>query len=369
MKSKVIFGKWEGITVLLNLLGVQVFLNFPRSMAEAAGTAGWILALYVSLLALLLFAWITKLYSKFEGMDILDVSEKAAGRIGKIIFGLIIIAHITLALSSILREFGEDMKVIAFNVSPISYVMLFFLVGMILGAYAGLEAIVRFHAIVVPIILVFYIIALIAVSPYYHFSNLLPIMGNGANTIFISGLSKISIFAPLIIYLLIVPFIRTHGNFKTVGYVSIGISSFIFVSSALFYVAAMSYPTCLENFLPVYELSRLIYLGRFFQRVESLFVLSWAASALLYLSMGFFALVYVFKKIFNLEYYKPLIIPLSILIFVVSLLPKNLMEAITLETSYFRSWTWIDAFALTIIILLLAGARKRSNKKEEDKIV
>ncbi|MCR4435856.1 MAG: GerAB/ArcD/ProY family transporter [Clostridiales bacterium] len=367
-ESKIVFGKWETAALLINALNVQVFLNFPRTMAERGGTAGWILAAYISVLAFLLFLLISRLYSRFEGKDLLDLGEYIGGSAGRIIVGIIILIHITFIISIILREFAEDMKVISLPASPISFVILFFLSGMIAGAYAGIEAIVRFHAFIVPIILAGYLIIIGGVAPYYNISNIMPILGNGAYAIFGSGFFRISSFSGLIALFLLFPFIKTGKNFKSAGSLAIGISSGVLITSALTFLLVFPYPSAIEGFLPIFQLARLINYGRFFQRVESIFVMIWAIAALLYLSMGFFLIVYVFSKTFRLEYYRPLIIPMAIIVFAISLWPKNLMSAIAMETVYFRSAAWAVTFGMTLLLLLVAGAmKKRNHRKEGDR--
>jgi hypothetical protein len=162
-----------------------------------------------------------------------------------------------------------------------------------------------------------------------------------------------------------VPFLKTNKNFRKTGYYTILLSAISLVTSVLIYLSAFPYPTALESFLPIYQLARLINYGRFFQRVESIFVLIWAASALIYLSTGFFFILHVFRKTFGLKYYKPLIIPMAILIFNLSLLPPNLMTVMKLDTEFFRSYVWIVTFIVPIVALLLARARLKSAKKRK----
>jgi hypothetical protein len=71
-------------------------------------------------------------------------------------------------------------------------------------------------------------------------------------------------------------------------------------------------------------MGRLINYGRFFQRVEAMFMLIWAAAALLYLSTVFYFILHIIQKTFKLKYYKPLIIPFAILILNLSLKKKKL---------------------------------------------
>jgi spore germination protein (amino acid permease) len=364
MKSKIIFGRWEAIAFILNLLITQVILGFPRSMVETGKTAGWMIPIYATGIILICFAVISRLYSPFEGKDILEIAEETGGDILRIVIGLLFLIYLVFIISVVLREFAEDMKVVALPASPISFVTMFFLVGMIVGAYAGLEALVRCNSYIVPIIIGGLLVIIIGCVPFFNAYNLMPVLGSGIPNIFGRGFLKISMFSALSILFFIAPYIKTKKNFRSVGYISIAIAGFLFTLTTAAYLLVYPFPVALERFLPVYNLARLINFGRFFQRIESIFVLIWAASALLYLSGGFFLILHVFRKTFKLDYYKPLIIPMSILIFTISLLPPNLLSAVELEQRYFRNYIWILTFVIPIILLLFAGWIKKSRKKE-----
>ncbi|OPZ89397.1 MAG: hypothetical protein BWY74_02744 [Firmicutes bacterium ADurb.Bin419] len=88
-------------------------------------------------------------------------------------------------------------------------------------------------------------------------------------------------------------------------------------------------------------------------------------AGLVYLSVGLFFIVYVIKKTFSLEYYRPLIIPTAVILFTLCLIPQSLMASINLEGEIYRKYSWLVTFILPIIILLLAKLVKR--KKEGGK--
>lgn len=366
MEKKLTIGKWEAASLLINAMCLQLFLNLPRLMAEAAATAGWMLCLYAGILALAAFAVIEVLYRPFEGKDILDIAEYAAGVPGRVAAGTIIMGHLIYALMVILREFGEDMKVIALVVSPISFVILFFAAGMVMASYMGLEAVVRVHAYSVPIVAAGFLVIAFGVAPYYNPHYVLPLMGNGAYRILIGGIPRISIFSSLILLYLLPPFLGTHRSFRGAGYASIILSMLLMTLGCAVYLMVFPYKVTVESFLPIYQLARLINYGRFFQRIESLFLVIWAAAALLYLSLVFFMLLYTFKRTYGLRYYRPLILPFAVIVFNLSLLPPNLMVAIYLETKYFRNFAALVTFGLTILILAAArikySIRERSSE-------
>ena len=362
MKNETVFGRWEANCLLIILIGAKIFLNFPRVIEEIVGNAGWILVLVTTVLAFILFYIITRLYEPFEGMDLIDIADRAMGSAGKLIVGGVLIAYLIFTASIMLREFGEDMKTISFAMSPISFMLILFIAGMIAAAYFGLEPIVRIAAILTPVIVAGYLIIILGVIPYYRFNNLYPLLGHGVDAIAANSIPQLSMFSLFEMLFLITPYIKTNKNMKRVGYSVLGASCFALITSTLVYALVYPYPIALENFLPIYQLARLINIGRFFQRIESMFVFIWAAGALLHLSATFYLAIHLFAKILRLKYQKPLIIPFAILVFNISLLPPSLMETIKLETQFSKNYFAFISFGLPILVLLIARIRKRMVK-------
>jgi len=60
-------------------------------MAKIGGSAAWIVAIYISILAIIVFYITSKLYSNFEGKDIIDIGEILGGKALKIPLGILII--------------------------------------------------------------------------------------------------------------------------------------------------------------------------------------------------------------------------------------------------------------------------------------
>ncbi len=351
MENKVSFGRFEATTLLVNAICVQIFLSFPRIMAQEGATAGWILVFYNSILVLFLFILIIRLFSRFEGMDLLDISENIGGSVARILIGSLIMLYFAFITSLILREFGEGIKVVALPESPLNFVILLFMVGLVGSAYFGLESIVRFHAIIIPLIMVGLLIVLFGVSPHYNFDNLYPVLGTGAYSIFVKSIDRISTFSALIILFMITPFIKTVKNLKIVGFITITTASVFLIMATVVFLAVIPYPAALESEIPIYQMARLIDIPRIFERVESVFIIIWTAAVLLFLSAGFYFLVYVFKRTFKLTYYKPLILPFAILILSLSHLLNNDVSTIHLKTKYFSHFSWIVSFGLPLLLL------------------
>lgn len=359
MKKKTVFGNWEAGAIISNLICAKVFLDSPRLAVETAGTAAWIFTIYIAILAIIGFTVIQRLYKPYEGKDLLDIAELAAGNIGRVFVGLVIILCLGWSTTAYMRLFSENMKLISLTTSPLSFVELFYMVCLVVGAYLGMEALSRLHAFAVIIIAAGFLLIMLGVVNYIDLGNLLPILGNGAEKIFIKGASKVSAFFEILVLFLLAPFLKKHQNFRATGYWSLGLSAVFLLISSFVFSSVFPYPSSLERTIPIFHIARLIKLGRFFQRVESLFLFIWAASSLLYISVTFYFILFTFQKTFQLDYYKPLIIPFAIIIMSVSFIPSDFTEIIGYEVNLFRNWAWIVAFVMPVLLLILARPRKK----------
>ena len=362
-------GNIGAIFLLVNGICMQLFLGFPRRMVDAGGTAGWMIPLYTSVISLILFFFISKLYSNFEGKDIIDVAQIAGGNIGRLVVGVILIADYAFILSILLRIFGENIKVFALNQSPLSFIIMTFIIVMAISAYVGIESIVRFNSLIVPIVATAFIIIILGNVNFMDVTNLFPILGTGPYEIFIKQISGISIYSSLSAIFLVTPFLGTYKDFKKIGYWGIIISGLLLTLGTLLYVLVVPYPTSTEYLLPYLHLARYVYFGRFFQRVESIFMIAWTLAAFSYLSMGLYLLLYTVKKTFRLEYYTPLIIPIAVILYTVSFMPQSLMASVAIERQIVRNFAWVVTFAVPIVVLIMAKVigRKKEGEKFNEK--
>jgi len=366
MDQKTTIGNFEAACILLNLVSTKIILDFPRTASEDAGTAAWIMILLDSAVVYLLFLLITRMYKKFAGKDLLDVSEKALGKTGKTVFGIIYLAQFMYVTSIVLRQFAEDIKVISLSTTPVSIVILMFSAGMIVGAWLGLEAVSRLHVLAVPILAIAYILILLFNIPRYDVTRLSPWLGLGVEALAVKGVFNLSYFSELVALFFLMPFLKKEKNFGEVGQYGIFFSGLFLVLSTLCYLMAYQYPTSTEFFLPVYQMARAIKIGRFFARIEAAFILIWASCAFLYLSSCLYFITYIFQRAFDLKYRKPLIAPFIVLIFTLSLVPENLYSALQAEMQIYRIFAWIISFIFPIIILAIASFRARLRSKREE---
>lgn len=367
MRNKLKFGEWETVTLLINLVCSKIFLSYTRLTVEDAGTAGWLSSVISCIIAVLLYTILLKLYRRFESSDILDMAEIAGGNFLRIATGLVISAIMLVVTVTVLREYSEDIKVLVLPTSPLSYVMMFFAIGMCVGCFLGIEAIVRFAAITIPIVATGYILIILGVVPHMDYKNLFPVLGTGLNSIVVNGILRSSVFMELLVVFLLPPFLGNSDKVGRSGYIAFGFSSFFLITGSLAFILIVSYPISLEPFLPIYYMANLFNLGSFFQRIEPLFIIIWSMAAFLYLAPTFYLAVYAFAKAVGLKYMRPLILPFIIIVFGAAFLPDNLITVIKFESDYIYKTIGIAAFAFAAVIMAAANIRGAAKKEVRNK--
>lgn len=361
--SKIAASNWGIAAVIILLLSNQISMNYTRFAIESAHTAGWLLSIYITLLAAVGFFLISKLGVRFPGKDLMDICEEVGGRVLKTIVGIIILTSLLFIVPVTLRQFAEFMKEISFFVSPLSFVTVFLIAGMVAACYAGLEPIIKVTSVLVPIINIVLFGGLVSILPYFDINRMFPVLGKGAMSIFIGGIPKISVFFELIVLLFLAPYIKPAKNFRKIGFASISFTGINMILASIIIGCVADYHIAMEEFLSEYVMARQLNIGRFFERGEAVFIPLWVFSALLYISILFYFIIVIFTRLLNLPYYKPFIFSFAILLLNLSFIPGGLESAIMLDTHYFRNTAGIITFLIPTIILAIAKIRKKGLNK------
>jgi spore germination protein KB len=100
---------------------------------------------------------------------------------------------------------------------------------------------------------------------------------------------------------------------------------------------------------PMFNLSQLVYLGRFLQRTEALIVMFWFFNVVVRLAALFHTTVVTVTGMLNLPYYRPLIFPMGVLVVAMSLLPQDTVSVLRIM----RDWLTPSGIVVLLIPLLL----------------
>lgn len=351
------FGLYETVCLTTIIILSKIFYTSISVIIKSMGTAAWYGTLFSSAVSLVLFLFLYLLMKRFPGKNIMDIFDIVLGKfIGKAI-SLLFSAYILFYAGSSLREFLEMIKAYNLPYTQPSLILSAFIIVAILIVYFGLEGAARVSAIFFIPIIAGLIIILILAAPYYNFDNLKPFGGYGiANTLGI-GFLRSSAYDEVFLLAIIINSIHGLKNFKRAGVVSLIISGVLIALSVLFNIAAFEYTGASENTSATFQLARIIYFNRFFQRMESIFLFTWVITSLITVSVSLLISMTVYCKTLKIENHRPIILPFAFLLFMVAIYPENFAQVTEINISIMRQYSLIFVYGIPLIALFISLLR------------
>ena len=356
---------FEAIAIIVTITITHSILTLPKSIMAPVDSASLLNIVYVSILAVILSTVIYKFLNKFPGLDIIDISEILGGKFLKRVVGFVFLAYIIFITSVLLRTFSHCLKIVYYPMTDLIFIIAIFAVSIPISCTLNSETIFKANLIIIPIVLLSIVFLFIANTKYFNFQNIYPLFGNGLNATFGKGASNIFAFGGITILYLLPPILKDKEQFKKVSIVSIILSAIYFIlaiATILFMFSSVSFT---NELMPLYSAVRYIEFGTFFQRLDSVFLLTWILAFFCYLGITYRFCTSIYKKVTNIKSDKLISYPLTLLILALSLLPKD--ESITnfFEGTVYRYLFLILNIGLSLVILALAYLKKKSNFTKE----
>lgn len=355
-------GYREVLALLVFMMASKIFLSFPRDLVYQGKTGGWLVVLLSGLFSLIGFCFIYLLLKKYPDKNLIEISSYLTGPVLGLIIGLLIFSFFLVNTALLLRKFSETFILAILPRTPISVIMLFFLILLIYSVLKGIETITRVAWFYGPYLLGTLVTILRFSVIHAHLYNLSPLLGPGPLVIVKYSLVDLSLFSEVIFLALVAPLIREKTKIFKVGLMSIVITSCINLIVVLIIIMVFTAEAVERLSLPLFQLARLITFGAFIQRVESVFVFLYFLAASIQLGGLFYGTVSSYAQTFKITNYRPLVFPLAVLIFVISLLPPSMTDSIIINDFIFSRFYGIIAFGVPFLLWLVSLIIKKRGK-------
>lgn len=362
------FGFMEAFSIMAIVLATKIFYGSPMALIKPLGTAAWYGTLVSCAAALAFFTLLYILMKRFPQQDLFQIFETVTGKvIGKSLILIFAIFFVYKAGIN-LREFAAVLKVYSMPFTPPSLIFLSFLVVVAAMAYVGLEGIVRVgHIFFYLIFGALFLIILLAI-PSYDFNYLQPILGYGLAETIKTGLIRVSAYDEIIFLAVIIRSLQGIQVFKKVGYLTLIFMGLTISVCLICILAAFQYTVGGEHISGMYQLSRVIYFTRFFQRIESIFLFVWVISSVITVSFIFYISMNAYCRVFNITNHRPLILPFTFLTFMVAFIPNNFAEIMEIHLKVLREYSSAILIVIPVMVLLLAFIRGKKGVTNSGKV-
>lgn len=298
-------------------------------------------------------------------MDILDIAKFLGGKWLKVVLGILFLCYLVFTVSILLRSFSEMLKIIFFPKTPVRVIMLLILIGIVITNRLGFKPLARANLFFIPATLFSILFIFIANFDNFTAQRIFPLLGNGISSTFLSGISNLFAFGGITYLYFLPPHLKEQKHYQKVALVSIGLSAFFLFISVCTLLLMFPLSASVEEILPLYLASRFIEFGRFFQRLDAIFVFIWIISMLSYLSITSYFANDIFRKITNLQSHKWTIFLLAALCFGISLIPENLNQLSFLENTVYKYIILILVLSIGLGLLILANIKYLIQQKKK----
>ncbi|MFZ5815091.1 MAG: GerAB/ArcD/ProY family transporter [Bacillota bacterium] len=339
----------EGVVLVLTVLTATLFLQTPQYLIEVGGPAGWQVALVMTGSAALLLLPMIALAGRFPGRGLAEISVEAAGPILGPLLTLPVTLWLLLSAALSVRNFTETFLIAILPDTPPSVLITVVIGCAVFASYQGLEAVGRASLILLPLVAGGGLLVLLFSLPRVDLTLMYPFWGQGLIPTLVGG-AYYGTLATEVIFLLVVGYAFREGRvlrssaLRGILYFGIGAAL-----TAWVLVCVFSSPIASQNPFPLFNLARLIYLGRFLQRTEAVIVMLWFFAAAVRISVLLHASVVSLAGSLRLPYYRPLLFPAAVILMALALVPQNFLEVLRLN----RDWLRPAGFVVLTIPLLL----------------
>ena len=359
-KSKI--GTLEAIMLVLTIIVTHTISSLPREILVSTKSASIINLIFVSILAIIISYLIVKLLNNFPGSDIIDIADYLGGKIFKNIIGIIFIFYFLVTSSILLRNFCESLKILYYPMTDILFIIAMFIITICVANRLDFNTSLKTNLLILPIVLASMIFLFFANMSKFVPERIFPIFGDGLFNTFVLGLGNLASFGGIAFLYFLPPFLKQPEKMKKIAIISIGISAIYLILCVATLLFMFSFFIETNEITPLYNATRYIEFGSFFQRLEAIFLLIWILAFACYLSIVSKFSMNNFKKLTNIETKKPLIDIFGILILGISLIPKNYAISDKFETQIYPYLVLGIVFFLSISILILANLQKKKRQ-------
>jgi spore germination protein KB len=357
-------GVQEAICLAVITITVKVYFTSPAFTAKITGTSSWYMTLISAIVAMIGFTFLYQLLKLFPGKDLVQAFELSLGRVFGFIFSMLLAIFLLANTAVFTREFAEVMKIYVFPLTPPSFIISLALLTAIISCFLGLESIVRVARLFGYVLLLGFLSVIILAAPQYDFHYLFPFFGYGFQKTLLTGIVRSSFYGEIIIIGIIAGSMQGISHIRKTGYISLVISGLITSAALISTMMAFNYATAQEIVSRLYELTRIIEIGSFLTRLDPIFLFTWSIASLVYISIMTYCTLTTYCKAFKIQDIKPLIIPLAIILFALSMTPGNIVE-VTEYVHFLRQYGWSVYYILPLIALITATLkRKRGVQKD-----
>lgn len=363
MQNRTLIGTSEAVVLLTTFISTKIFLSYQVGLYHAAANAAWISPLIYTVAGIACTLLLVSLLKRFPDKNVIEIGEELVGPCFNTFFSLIYTAFFLSVAGLSVRQFAEYALTGFLPDTPISLLIISFLLGITFVNFLGIEVLARVaRVLALPIALSLLAFTTLTIHLWQPHA-LFPIWGSGPVEIMRGAATHAGVMSEIFLLAFLSPYFPSK-KLTLIGVWSIVAAGLLLTVFTLLPLVVFTYPTVTELSLPSLEIARIITLGRFGQRLETLFLPIWAFSGMINVAAGLCAAAKGTASLLQLKDFKPFILPMAVLSLCISFLPLNISQAAIWDHEILDKYSLPILSTIIVILLARAAVRSRGGKKD-----
>jgi len=358
-------GKISNFQLSVLIVGFVFGSSVIISPGGGAGHDGWI-AVAIGLMEGLLIAWIfTALAKQFKDKTIIEINSLIYGKIlGKCISVLFIwyLFHLgALVLTNYMHFF--NLQIYPATPKTVELLLLMLVCASTVGR--GIEVLARLSIILVPLTTLLIISDTFLLIPHIDLSNLMPILDVPIGKLLLASHGAASFpFAETAAFLMVLAFVDKPEKGPSAVFRGLLIAGFILIIVVARNAAVLGQMAEITIY-PTYLAAQVIDIGDILTRLEVVVGINLITMGFIKISVLFYGTVLGLAQILNLRSYRPIILPVGILMVILALTNVgNTLEMFEFATKGYPVYAVPFQIGIPLLTLGIAKLRKIPPKGE-----
>lgn len=325
-------------------------LIVPSSVTAVARQDAWIACLvgvFIGIVILCMLNLLTKLYPR---LNLVQMMEAIFGKwLGKSLALIVVVSLFLTGPTPALYYTGNFITTQIMPETPTQAINILFIVVIIMGARLGLETIARSSELMFFPFIILFISFVILILNQTQTDNILPVMDNGMRPIWSASLDFMAtVLLPHITLLIFhssaVNKPKEARRALLIGSATGGMAITLIVTLS---ILVFGPDIITSSMYPSYLLAQKINIGNFLQRIEVIMGIMWYTTLFIRIAIYILFTAISLTYIFNLRNYRPLVMPLGMIL-------VSLSEIAYPNVSFQQSWdstTWVSYTVVLSVFL------------------
>ena len=322
---------------------------------QAGQTAGWLILLLAAIMATPFGLILAIAMRKIPGSDLIELAKIAFGRAGAIVTALLFAALFAFLGSMILRETSEMAISSAFPHTPQTFATSALLMGSVFVAYGDTAGLVRLGRVLAPVVAGALLLLSLGAFPWGRPQFITPFWGPGPVQLLLQAPAVGIFFAPANVLTILTRGINNRHTMVPIASALPLISGAILALVTLVLNMVMPFPLSVSVTYPLHAASRLLLGGRFFERLEGIWLFLWVMTTIVFSGALLHAASVAVCRAFELRKHTPAVLPLATVTMTLAFFPRNQVETVALHHAaapLISSITMVVPFAASVVALI-----------------